>query len=139
MERKQRNILLGAISVVALVAAGAVFLGGFGRPPKLPATFTIKGVCLACQEEVEAQHAQDEHAPLICPQCSEFAVYPWLYCFDCSKRFVPALVRPDDGGPLRVPSFPVCPACGAQHFAAYIPDMPGQDPVGDAKLPNWSP
>ncbi|MFH1746588.1 MAG: hypothetical protein ABIG44_06020 [Planctomycetota bacterium] len=138
MEKKQKNLISVIVIVVALGVSGYLLTGYF-NPSTLPSEYSSKGICLACQAEVTASHGAEEHAPFTCPQCGETAVYPWLYCYDCQKLFVPALVIPADGGPPRMPGHPVCSACGSPNYGSYVEGMPNQQPVGKAPLPNWPP
>jgi hypothetical protein len=135
----QRNAILGGVAVVALVVAGYMFFGGPGRSGAVAEVFTEQAVCLACQREAEVSHRAGEAAPWKCPHCSEVAAYPWLYCHDCNKRFVPQLVPGQNGEPPRMPGFPRCPLCRGQNFGTFLPGTPGQEPTGDAPLPKWKP
>ncbi|MBN2445732.1 MAG: hypothetical protein JXO22_03350 [Phycisphaerae bacterium] len=135
----QRNVVLGGIGVVALLIAAYLTFSGVGRTKEVPTTYESYGVCLACKADARFSHDADEDAPYDCKNCGERAVYPWLYCFDCEKRFVPTLVA-DADGPPKMPGFPRCPVCRQSHFAAYDPEDPDQkNSKGDAPLPKWNP
>lgn len=138
MAEKQRNVLLGTVAVVAVLVALYMFFG-FGSGRTRPDTYAIQGVCLACQQEMEFSYAAGEREPFKCSGCGEMALYPWMYCYDCRKLFVPNLVRAGDGEPLRFPGHPSCPACRTQHVGTYVPKMPTQKPDGKLTLPTWSP
>ena len=111
------------------------FFGPSVEPPK---TALVKGVCLACQQEVEVKCGLGEEAPYVCPHCQERAVYTWLYCSQCNKRVIPQLERSKDGGPPRMPAHPSCPICGMRGIGAYIPEL-ANDQTTDAPLPRWTP
>lgn len=136
MSKGQRNLLLGGIAVAAIAVAILLFARGRGSSA-LPKEYTIWGVCLACQEEAETTQPLADYAPFECPHCSQHAVYNWFYCYDCKKRFVPDLGRPDPGGPLRLPTGLRCRACRSDYVGQYDPQLPTQDPVGTAPLPDW--
>ncbi|MBU0641366.1 MAG: hypothetical protein KKB50_21105 [Planctomycetes bacterium] len=139
MAQNRRSLLLGGVGVAAIVVAAVMFFGGYGRAPSLPDEYGSACVCLSCKEEVKVTYGRDEYPPFTCPLCSAQSAYPWLYCQNCKHRFVPDLVRPDPDGPLRVPGHPVCRKCGSGNVGSYAAGMPGQEPVGDAPLPDWSP
>ncbi|MGD8451211.1 MAG: hypothetical protein PVJ57_05280 [Phycisphaerae bacterium] len=138
MAEKQRNVVLGSIAVIALLVALYMFFG-FGSGRQRPDTYTIQGLCLGCQQEVKLSFAAGEREPYECPQCRQMAVYPWLYCYECQKLFIPNLVRGADGEPLRYPGHPACPACRTQHVGSYVPELPTQKPTGKLPPPEWSP
>ncbi len=135
----QRNTVLGGVAIVAIAAAAYFTFSGYGRQKPLPTTVHTLGVCLANGKDVEITHELDEVAPWTCPECGEQAVYPWLYCFDCQRRFVPKLDR-DSQGILRMPPYPACPACGSQSYSAFKPEDRRQElKRKDARLPKWQP
>lgn len=139
MSQSQRNVLLGGIAVV-LIAVAAVVYATRTRPSfRVPDQFGFKGVCLACSQESDATQAANESPPALCPHCGKAALYPWFFCYDCQKRFVPDLVRPQSDGPLRLPAWPKCPCrgCRSGNVGPWDPEMPTQQPVGDVPLPKW--
>lgn len=140
MNEGQRNILMGGVAIILIGGAVAVFALRGGGNTKLPTDSTIYGVCLACEEDVTTTQPLGAIAPYPCPHCDKQAVYPWMYCFDCNRRFVPDLVRPDINGPLRMPGYPKCPCrgCRSDYVGQYDPEMPNQNPVADVPLPKWS-
>lgn len=137
MSQPQRNVVLGAIAVAAIVVAIVLFARGGAQSRAVPKDYTIEGVCLACREEAQITQPLGEYAPFPCPHCGKQAVYPWFYCYDCNRRFVPELVRPEPNGPLRLPMGPRCTACRSNHVGQYDPQWPTQHPIGDAPLPKW--
>jgi hypothetical protein len=141
MSQGQRNVLLGIISVAAISVAAYMFTSQRAGSQPGSTQATTHGVCLACEQESVVQHALGEYAPFACSQCDELAVYPWFYCYECQKRFVPALHRPKPGEPLRLPMSARCPSCGGGDVGLYDPMLPTQETVvGDVKpLPNWVP
>lgn len=138
MSSTARNAAVGVIAV-ALIAFAVYRFGRAGGAAPIPSQYTIEGVCLACKNEVRADASLNQPQPLRCPSCGQDAVYEWMYCNACKKRFVPNLARPDPQGPPRVPVVPSCSACGSTNVTAYIPEDPTQQPVGDAPLPPWPP
>jgi len=136
MAQGQRNLLFGGLAIVVLVLAGVFFVRGQKTTSEVPDTYSIYGVCLACKAEGQTSFAHDERAPHRCDACDEMAVYPWYYCLDCQKRFVPNLYRRDPDGPLRVPRGATCTGCGSSNVTQYIEGM--YKPVGDVTpLPAW--
>jgi predicted RNA-binding Zn-ribbon protein involved in translation (DUF1610 family) len=138
MRESQRNLALGGLAVVLLAAAVYLYFSRSRVGAELPTQARVQGVCLACERSVEITHAVNEIAPFRCPECGEQAVYPWKYCYQCNKRFVPNPVRyPGEEHP-RLPSIPVCPLCGGSRTGGYNPNNPRQAPEGDdAPLPAW--
>lgn len=129
----RKQILVGVAAVALLLAAYLFFYSG--RQGKLPDAFTIDGVCLKCEQETRVTYRRRERAPFLCPDCGEQAVYSWIYCYECKKRFVPKLTASDEGPP-RMPVVPVCTACGSTRTGAYLALDPFQEPVANAPLPN---
>ncbi len=139
MTTSQRNGLLVGSAVVALAVAAVLFARG-RTAGQLPSQYTTRGICLACQKESESRHALTDIPPFVCPHCGKAAVYPWYYCYDCKKRFVPDLVRMEPGRPLRVPTWTSCPCpnCRSAQVTQWDPSFQGQA-AGDAPLPKWEP
>ena len=138
MAKIRRDLVLGAIAaLLAALAAYRVFFARSGKP-SIPARYAIEGVCLACREPASLEAKLDQHQPFTCARCGQQAVYEWMFCLDCRKRFVPDLV-PSTDGPARVPAFAPCPACRRTNVTQYIPQDTTQQPVGDAPLPRWPP
>jgi len=139
MSSKNRQIALGAVALVVLVAAVIVTVArtsGGGGPSD---TFTVDGICLACKQPVTAKYHCSERLPAVCPLCGERAVYGTYYCFDCGRRFVPHLVPASDGGPPVMPMIPTCSACGGHNVVGYLPEDPDQRGAEWAPLPEWPP
>lgn len=134
----RRNIVLGGSVIVLFALAAYLYFSRAGAQAELPQEYTIDGVCLACQQEARITASFDEPAPSACPHCGERAVYPWMYCFDCKKRFIPNLEQ-RGSGPPRYPIVPSCRACGSRNVGQYVPEDPLQKPIGDAPLPEWPP
>ena len=126
---KTERIKLGTAAYLTIRSQGS---------GQLPDVFTIQGVCLACQKEGEAKFEAEENPPLVCPLCGERAVFEWMFCQTCKKRFVPILETDPDGGPPHLPVVPVCLACGSNRTGSYIPQRPGYESEGDV-LPKWPP
>jgi hypothetical protein len=139
LTNSQRNGVLVGVVIIALGIVGYLSFGSGRGAAGVPSQYVTSAVCLACQKETEVKHARGELAPWTCRFCGKNAVYPWFYCSNCKKRFVPNLTRPEPGGPLRTPTVPVCPACGSQNVGLYMPGLTDEKPAGDAPLPAWSP
>lgn len=141
MTYQQRNIVLGVISAVCLVAALIVFLSNRGQNRVMADEYITLCVCLACQQECDIRHGPLELVPFTCPNpdCGEAAVYPWYFCNDCKRRFVPQPLMREPGGPLRPPATITCTACGSVSITPYAPEWLKEEPIGDAPLPRWSP
>lgn len=137
MSQGQRNVLLGGIAIAAIAVAVIIFTRT--GPAARPESFAFNGVCLSCQKDVKQVVPLNEYAPFTCPHCATQAVYPWFYCNECNRRFVPDLVRPDPAGPWRIPQGIACRACGSGNVGSWDPDFPTQQPIGDAQLPKWTP
>lgn len=135
----KRQQMWGLIAVVVLVAAAAaIFFRNRQKPAEMPGEFKVAGVCLACQQETTLDVPAGTRQPYVCPHCGERAVYAWLYCPKCQKRFIPALVAGAPGEPPHPPRAPVCPGCGNPDVAAYCPtDIPGEGAVAALPLPPW--
>ena len=140
MNQQTRNFVLGAVAIVALGAAAFLYARGSGGGSMLPREYKMKGVCLACQKEGEYTIAARTAAPYKCKECGKEAVYPFYYCFNCKKRFVPDLVRLQPGGPLRLPPETKCPCptCQSTDIGQWVADAT-QAPTGTAPLPKWEP
>lgn len=127
----------------------ALIIAGFGttafvlvrrNPEQLAVNaeqYTLYGVCLSCREEGELRVPRDEDAPHTCGKCQQKAVYPWWFCYDCNRRFVPALFEREPGGPPRVPPAVACTGCQSQNVTPYLPQAQLEPPVGDVPLPPW--
>lgn len=127
-----------AVGVVAVGLAVYFFSRNTGDKDKYPRQLTVDGVCLACKQEVKARiKAVSDFAPYDCPNCKEMAVYPWFYCDNCRKRFVPELIpgAGHDGKPA-LPAAPKCSGCRSNLVMQYIPGF-SPPPAGDAPLPKW--
>jgi DNA-directed RNA polymerase subunit RPC12/RpoP len=137
MAASQRNLILGVIIVIGFGAAAYSFVFRGRRDATAATQFTEAGVCLSCKTEGEVTYPRQEAAPHKCPKCGTPAFYPWYFCFDCQKRFVPALVRRDPGGPLRLPLGIACTSCGGTNVSVFLPNQADYRPSGDAPLPKW--
>jgi DNA-directed RNA polymerase subunit RPC12/RpoP len=136
VSKGSRQLLLTAIIVVGFGAAAYSFLGRRGGP-SIAKDFTEPGVCLSCKTEGEVTYPRAEAAPHRCPKCGAQAFYPYYFCFDCKKRFVPALVQRQPGEPLRLPLGIACTRCGSSNVSPFLPNQPDYEPSGDAPLPKW--
>lgn len=123
-----------------LLGAAAYLLFTRADPgAKFPTHYAIAGVCLACKQDAAVTHGSREIEPYPCPKCGQRAVYEWMYCPDCKKRFIPNLVRPVAGEPPRMPVVPACVLCKSAGTTSYDPRDTSQKPVGDVPLPKWGP
>jgi DNA-directed RNA polymerase subunit RPC12/RpoP len=137
VSRSQRQVLLGAVAVVAFAIAAYSFFGRGKGGPNLPKEFSEAGICLSCKTEGRVTYPHAEPAPHRCPKCGEAAFYPYYFCFECKKRFVPALVQIRAGEPLRLPVGIACTSCGSTSVSPFLPNQPDYEPSGDAPLPKW--
>jgi DNA-directed RNA polymerase subunit RPC12/RpoP len=131
-----RQLVFGLIIVIGFGAA-AYSLFGRRSGPTIAREFTETGICLSCKTEGEVTYPRGEVAPHRCPKCGAQAFYPYYFCFDCKKRFVPALVQRQPGEPLRLPLGIACTSCGSSNVSPFLPNEPDYEPVGDAPLPKW--
>ena len=139
MSKRQRTTLLGAVGIVAILAAGIVFFSsGRGAAPAIGKEFTTYGICLACKHEAQISYPRDEYPPHRCPSCGKQAFFPLFFCETCKKRFVPELVRSQATGRLRLPdAVSTCPGCGGGDLSLFIPEAQAEKPVGDLPWPQW--
>jgi len=131
-----KNVVLGVVLVVVLGLAAWRFASA--KPTKFVPAENVRGygVCLACKNESEIYRKLRDRPPFKCPACDETAVYAWLICAECQKRFVPELIRQGDGPPQPTP-FPVCPSCECNTVMAYDPGSGHGESRGDSRLPEW--
>ncbi len=136
MAKSQRQLLF---VVIIIVGFGGAAYGLFGRKagPSSAKQFTETGICLSCKTEAQVTYPRAEAAPHRCPKCGGQAFYPYYFCFDCKKRFVPALVQRQSGEPLRLPLGMACTSCGSASVSPFLPNQPDYESVGDAPLPKW--
>jgi hypothetical protein len=140
MTSSQRNgAIAGIVILGGLVLVGVTIFRPSRGAGDMPQTYTVQGVCLACQKEGAGTMAVNDYPPLKCPACGKPALYTWFYCLSCNKRCVPALARPVPNGPLRLPLQPVCPACGSRDVRQWDPVMPEQQAAAALPLPKWEP
>ncbi len=134
-----RNLVLGAVAVVAVAAAGYLFLRS-SRSTAIPQAYAFSGVCLSCQKEGEFNAPLQTYPPYLCPQCGRQSVYPWYYCHACKTRFVPDLVRPVPGEPLRLPASTNCPCpnCRSADVGSWD-SLTAEPNATTAPLPKWEP
>lgn len=138
MDDSKRNLVLSGVTVVALGLAAYFYFSG-GEAVALPKMVNAEVVCLHCKEESLISYDRAAFPPYTCPACGERAAYPWLYCYDCNRKFVPTLIE-REGHDLPIPTpFPTCTYCGCRNVSAYSTELPNQTPVGNAKLPKWPP
>ncbi len=134
-----RKLLYAILIVVGLGTTAFMFLRQ--RPARLAVDadrLVVHGVCLACREEGAAAAPWGEQAPYACPKCQVKGVYPWWYCQECRRRFVPALVERDAGEPLRLPAVVACTGCQSAYVSPYLPEHAQlEPPVGDVPPPAW--
>lgn len=133
-----KNAVLITIAVIAVGVAVYRFTSAKPTSFRPPDTIGVDGVCLNCKQEVHVDVPAREPTPWVCPACGERAVYTWMYCGECQYRFVPNLIPGAEGYPVP-PQVKTCTHCGCQKVGAYDPDSTIQSPVGDAKLPKWTP
>ena len=131
--------MLGGLAILILSVAGYAFVARFWNAGGLPTTYRISGVCLACKGDGAVEHKAGQLSPHVCAQCKQAAVYEWMYCPKCQKRFIPRLDPSRDGRPPQMPMVPLCTGCGNARTGAYIPDDPSQPVKGDLPLPPWPP
>jgi hypothetical protein len=140
VSQSQRNVVFGAIAVVALAVAAYLFISNSGGQAEIASELRTYGRCLACSYESFIDYNRNQIPPFPCPDCSETAVYSLYYCYDCHKRFVPNLEKIDADGPPRPPVPPLvvlCPQCRGDTVMAFIPDKMGEEPQGDLPWPDW--
>ncbi|MBU0637359.1 MAG: hypothetical protein KKB50_00725 [Planctomycetes bacterium] len=135
MSKEKKNLALGAVAVVVLAAA-AFMLFQSRSTAELPSQFVADAVCLACGSEVQANRELTDRPPWKCPGCGERAVCPWMYCYDCQRRFVPAPIK-HEGEPPTMPAIAACPQCGGTSTGSYVAEDPDQVVQGDLPLPKW--
>jgi DNA-directed RNA polymerase subunit RPC12/RpoP len=137
MDNAKRNLIFGIVAVALLGFAGYRLFSTTRNPIRLPEDITTYGVCLACGQDAIVGHKLRANAPFECQRCGEMAVYPWYYCYDCMRRFVPPLGRDNPNEPAHVLPMPRCTACGCRAVAPYDPERPDQAPVEDVEPPEW--
>lgn len=137
MNATHKNVILIAVTVVALGLAAWLFARS--QPAKLPLadSYQFLGACLACKQEVSGSYKRGELEPYHCPLCNQQAAFVWRYCYDCEKRTIPRLVRREPEAPKTVPPFATCSKCNCPEIGQYDPAMPDQHPKGDNPLPPW--
>lgn len=135
-----KNAVLTVLAIAAFGVTGVLgyrYLSG-GEDPT-PENLEAPGVCVGCKQEVTVKHKFDAVEPFTCTACGKPAVFKWRYCNECHRRFVPKLVTNIDTGNAMVPLGFTCPACSCADVNYFMPDFPGQLPIGDAELPKWPP
>jgi len=136
----KRNITL--LAVLVLLAIGAAVYHYTRSSDAVPApgrTQQFNGLCLACDEYVDATTTIEEGQPAVCPKCGERAVYATFVCPNCGIRFVPAL-QPRAGGGLPIPPVvPTCPKCGSASVMGYLPIDPDHEKAARGPKPDWPP
>jgi hypothetical protein len=130
----QRQVGLIVLAVVVFGVAGYFVWPSKGKTGVESGT-AVDGVCLACKAESVSQHKLGEAMPYTCPKCSQAAVYPWYFCFDCKHKFVPMLERGADGRAPRIPTSPICPLCHKTGVMAYVAGI--CEATGNTTLPPW--
>lgn len=134
MKGEQKNAILGAVSLLVIGVAAYLYF----RPSQtvtFPTTYRIDGVCLACKAEQNSTADLKSPQPFECSSCGEKAVFSWLYCNDCKKRFIPDITV--DNGTYRLPIMPSCTGCRKTNVTQFASDDPDQHPVGDVPPPKW--
>jgi DNA-directed RNA polymerase subunit RPC12/RpoP len=135
-----KNVLLGLLTVAAFSAAGVFAYRHFTTgADNSPTGYESAGICLACRQEVTVSHKADEIEPFACSACGQKAVYKWLYCNECHRRFIPDLRFSDVDQQWHFPQIPACRACKCTDVTGFVGDILGQLPIGDAELPKWPP
>lgn len=140
MSENARQAVFGVAALLILGGAVALYIirsyGGHGPPTE----FNFHGVCLACQEEVDAHATLRNPPPLVCPHCGEVAVYRLLYCTHCRHLFAMPIIRRDGEGRPRPAMTPSCSGCGSADVRGYPAGDPnGYEIEGRVPLPPWPP
>jgi len=136
--RSQRQLILGLVALIAVIAAAYALLRSGQKPVGISTEFSEYGVCLACKYEGQVDYPREQPAPHRCPKCGQQAFYPLYFCFDCKRRFVPALERNDPAQPARVPLIIACPNCTSSRVSPFLGGQAGYEPEGpDVPLPHW--
>lgn len=136
MSEGKRNIIYGGGAVLLLALAVVLFAWRGGSGANLPAELTARCVCLETHQEFTLKYGVRDAPPLVNPNTGRRTVYPWWYCPECNKRFIPDLVPDPRGGPPKPPPIPSCPLCGSNRVGTWDPAIPEQaNPDGDAPLP----
>lgn len=133
---QKKNLILGLIAAAA--GAFAIYrLSTFESSAKLPSDYTVQGVCLACKAEAGLTQSVRERPPFECSSCKSKSVFPWFYCPQCKKRFVPPPEKRRDGsiGLPIVPSCPSCKATNAGNFDVLDPEQEGAPAMPVPSMP----
>lgn len=133
MDQRQRNVLLGAVAVIALVVAGWMFSSS-GEDLRSIDQYTDYCACLNCDWEGLVTHSSREQDPFICEQCDHESVHYLYYCNECRSRFIPQLIRGSDGK-WHVPRGATCISCESADVSTYLPFFHEDQYVGDIIRP----
>ena len=133
-----RNVTLAVIAVAVLGVAVYRIKGSASEESIVPSKLTNHGHCMACALDTGFTVDKNDKTPHACPDCQERALYQWMFCRDCNKKFIPNLVyrRAESEFPQPEPFFS-CPACGCSSYSLFSPDDPMLEVVGTAKMPDW--
>lgn len=135
-----KTLALGAFALAVFGVAGFLVYRHYtsGRDNS-PIAFDSSGVCLACKQDVSFSHDPLELEPFKCPACGQAAVYKWMYCNECHKRFVPNLIHSAVDKNWHFPQTPSCTICRCLDVQYFVGEIGGQLAVGDAELQKWPP
>jgi DNA-directed RNA polymerase subunit RPC12/RpoP len=131
----RRDLILGVIAAVLIIAAIGYYSSRPSVTAELPQEIKLNAACLACRQHVQMVAGLRDPKPYECPECSERAVYPLLLCRDCGKHFVPNLERREESEFPKMPMMPSCPSCGSVNVGSYL----GTEtiPADELVLPAW--
>jgi DNA-directed RNA polymerase subunit RPC12/RpoP len=131
----RRNLVLGGIAGVLIVAAVGYTVTRPSVSADLPTEIRPSCACLACGQHVHVGVKLTAPKPYTCPECGERAAYPLFVCRDCGAYFVPNLVHYEDSELPSLPVVPSCPSCGSTRVGNYTGDE--TIPSGELILPEW--
>ncbi|MGE3182701.1 MAG: hypothetical protein AB7N71_13805 [Phycisphaerae bacterium] len=134
-----KNALLTVVALLGFGGAGYLIYRGTTSTSSAPDHFEAAGACLDCKQEVHVKHGAMEVEPFLCSACGKKAVFKWMYCFQCNRRFVPMPAKsPIDGTPC-LPAHPECSGCHCADVTYFIEGFENQIPAGDVPLPPLQP
>lgn len=134
-----KNAILAVVAVLGFGVAGFMVYRSSTSDPSTPDAFEAIGACLDCKQEVHVKHDAMEVEPFACTACGKKAVFKWMYCNQCNRRFVPVPAKsPIDGSPC-LPQTPECSGCHCADVTFYIAGFENQIPAGDVELPPLEP
>jgi hypothetical protein len=135
VNEKIKKIVMLGLAVVAFVAAGVLLMTRSSSEAKYPTSFVTNAVDLVDKSEAKLSLAMGELLPYKNPKTGQKTMFPWYYCPECNKRFVPPPTKRADGI-VALPMIPTCPLCDSRACSVWNPADPEQaKPAGDAPLP----